>query len=342
MTRIIVTLTLASMAYAENYSATRARIDGVEVVQLTDARAKTEVSIAVTHGNTAYRMMVNGKNAFWFRFPSVAEWKAAMRQGGNPFLAPWANRLDQDAFYANGKKYILNDALGNVRRDPHKQPIHGLLLYSDLWEVASLEADGRSARLTSRLEFWKYPGLMAQFPFAHTIEVTHRLEDGRLEVETVLRNHAVEPMPVAVGYHPYFQVHDAPRSEWKLRVAAREHVLLSERLVPTGEREPVKLPEVLELKDAAIDDVFTGLVRDADGRAEFYIQGNREKVSVIFGPNYTVAVIYSPRDSFVAIEPMSAPTNAFNLAHAGIYKELQSISPGDEWRESFWVAPSGF
>jgi len=32
----------------------------------------------------------------------------------------------------------------------------------------------------------------------------------------------------------------------------------------------------------------------------------------------------------------------FNLAYRGQYTELQSIAPGETWRESFWVKPSGF
>jgi aldose 1-epimerase len=35
-------------------------------------------------------------------------------------------------------------------------------------------------------------------------------------------------------------------------------------------------------------------------------------------------------------------TNSMNLAHKGVYKELQSIPPGGSWEESFWVRPSGF
>jgi hypothetical protein len=31
-----------------------------------------------------------------------------------------------------------------------------------------------------------------------------------------------------------------------------------------------------------------------------------------------------------------------NLAHAGVYKELQSIPAGGQWKESFWITPSGF
>ena len=41
-----------------------------------------------------------------------------------------------------------------------------------------------------------------------------------------MENQASEPMPVGVGYHPYFQLPDMPRDQWKVHVAAREHVEL--------------------------------------------------------------------------------------------------------------------
>jgi aldose 1-epimerase len=31
-----------------------------------------------------------------------------------------------------------------------------------------------------------------------------------------------------------------------------------------------------------------------------------------------------------------------NLAHKGLYKELQSVPPRGSWEESFWVRPKGF
>ena len=64
---------------------------------------------------------------------------------------------------------------------------------------------------------------------------------------------------------------------------------------------------------------------------------------MIYGPKYPVAVVYAPPGKeFICFEPMAAITNGFNLAHAGVYKELQSVAPGSDWRESFWIAPSGF
>lgn len=336
-------MALTTAVQAGNYSALVTTIDGLPVVRLLDAERRIEVSVAVTIGNNAYEMKVNGANVFWHPAGSPAEWRAKPRLSGNPFMAPWANRLDQDAFFANGKKYLLNDSLGNLRRDGNKLPIHGLLLFSPHWEVASLEADGRSARVTSRLDFWKYPDLMAQFPFAHTIEMSYILEDGRLEVVTRLENRSAEPMPVAVGYHPYFQVHDAPRDQWKVHVGAREQVVLSKPLVPTGERKPLALPDPVLLRDTPLDDVFANLIRDGQGRAEFWLEGARQRVSVFFGPKYMIGIVYAPPNSnFVAIEPMSAVTNGLNLHHAGAYPELQSVPPGGEWRESFWVVPTGF
>jgi aldose 1-epimerase len=336
-------LLVPMVSEAANYSAKKAVADGIEIVQLTDGARATEVSIVPSIGNIAYAFMVRGKNILWSPFRSLAEMQAKPALCGVPFLAPWANRLDQDAFYANGKKYLLNADLGNLRRDQNEKPIHGLLLFSPHWKVIKLEANDRSAYVVSRLEFWRYPELMAQFPFAHAIEMTYRLAGGVLEVETLLENHADEPMPVGVGYHPYFQVPDTPRDQSKVHVAAREHLELSPLLIPTGARTPVNLPDPVSLATTQLDDVFSSLVRGADGRAEFWVEGGGRRISVIYGPKYTVAVIYAPPgQNFICFEPMSAITDAFNLAHTGIYKELQSIPRGGVWRESFWIVPGGF
>ena len=45
---------------------------------------------------------------------------------------------------------------------------------------------------------------------------------------------------------------------------------------------------------------------------------------------------------FIAFEPMVGITNALNLAHRGVYKELQSIQPGGSWEESFWIRTKGY
>lgn len=322
-----------------NYSAEKITVDGVEVVGLSDAAHHTEVSVAPALGNIAYEMKVNGHNVFWWPYKSLKDFEAKPSFAGIPFLAPWANRLDEDAFWANGKKYLLNAGLGNIRRDQHQLPIHGLVSYTTRWEVVAMKGDAQDAEVTSRLDFWKYPDWMAQFPFAHTITMTYRLRDGALEVRTSIENLSTEPLPIGIGFHPYFQISDAPRDEWTIHLAATQHYELSDKLIPTGQTKPIDLPDPTPLAGRQLDDVFGG-VKHND---EFWVKGARQKIAVRYGPNYRVAVAYAPsRRDFICFEPMAAITDAFNLAHAGVYHDLQSAPPGGKWEESYWIIPSGF
>ncbi|MBI4874744.1 MAG: aldose 1-epimerase [Acidobacteria bacterium] len=331
------------MSSAANYSASKIGVDATEVIVLADAARKTEVRIAPSIGNNAYSMKMNGIEVLWSPNQTLAEWKAKPAQIGNPFLAPWANRLDQDAFFANGKKYLLNPGLKNFRYDATGKPIHGLLVYASQWRVVSLKADEGGAETTSRLEFWREPDWMAQFPFAHSIEMTYRLRDGALEVETAVENLSSQPMPLSLAFHTYYRIADAPRDDWTVTLPARERVVLSDALVPTGERKPVEFASPLALRDATLDDVFTSLAADAAGRAEFRVRGKRQSIAVTQGPKYPVSVVYAPpgRD-FICFEPMTGVTNAFNLAHEGKYPELQTVAPGRIWRESYWIRPEGY
>jgi len=336
----LIAFVAAAAVQAANYSARQTVIDTVEAVILTDAARKTEVTIVPSIGNMGYEMKVNGKNVLWVPEGGLAKFKARPTLSGIPFLAPWANRLERQGFFANGKNYLFNMGLGNVRGNI---PIHGFLSASAAWRVVEAKADGKSAWVKSRLEFWKYPDMMAQFPFAHTIEMTYRLQEGALQVETVLLNHATEPMPVSVGYHPYFRLHESPRDKWKIHVPVRDHWVLNQSNLPTGEVKPADLTDPIPLEGRTFDDVFSGLIRGQDGRAEFWMQAEKEKLSVTYGPKYTVCVLWVPKGrDFLCFEPMAAITNAMNLAHTGVYKELQSVPPGGEWRESFWIRPSGF
>lgn len=343
MTTAAAILLFPALTFAANFSAAKVAVDGVEVVRLTDRATHIEVSIAPSIGNIAYEMKVNGKNVLSFPFSGPAEWKAKLTPSGVPFLAPWANRLDEDAFWYGGRRYALNPGLQNLRRDQNNKPIHGVLYFSSAWTIVSVTADDRSARAVSRLDFWKHPDMMAQFPFAHTITMTHTLSGGTLEVETSITNKSSSPMPVGIGYHPFFRLHDSPRSEWAVHIAARQQVVLNDQMLPTGERKPTTFADPQPLANRQLDDVLTDLIRDTDGRAVFRVRGKTEAIQVAFGPKYRVAVVFTPpgREA-ICIEPMAAITNAFNLAHRGVYDELQSIPPGGEWKESFWITPSGF
>lgn len=327
------------MAQGANYSAKNETRDGIEIVRLEDAGARTEVSIATSIGNIAFEMKVNGHVVLLPPPGTLAEWKGKATQAGIPFLAPWANRLDADAYWANGKRFILNPDVFNLRRDSNGQPIHGLLLFNSAWQVVRLNADANGAEVTSRLEFWKHPEWMAQFPFAHSIEMTHRLSGGVLEVRTSIENLSRDPMPLAIGFHPWYQIPDCPRERWTVRLPVKDHFELSPLSIPTGKITPYDQAGPFALGTRQLDDVFGGL----EAGEEFWVEGDGRRIAVRFGPKYPVAVVYAPPTrNVVCFEPMTGPSNAFNLAHAGLFDGLQSIPAGATWTESFWVRTAGF
>jgi aldose 1-epimerase len=379
LTLVVVLASVVAAVPAEaQYAATR---DG-DIVQLEDQKNQIVVSIITSVGMIAYDMKVKGQAVL--RGPASIDEFRAKPAGlpGIPLLAPWANRLDEQAFYANGKRYAFDMELGNVNG---AIPIHGFMTRTDQWQVAEMKADGKAAWVSARLDTSKQAAWMKQWPFAHTIDVTYRLQDGTLEVLTKVTNNAAEPMPVSLGWHPYYQLTDSPREEWTVSIPARSWWRLDYRKVPTGVIDPVD--KIFPggkgaLKDYNLDDVFGDLVRDSQGRATAVLKGRTQQLEISQGPNYKALVIYSPNPSntglgsqvappnpnapapapdaarggggrgrgnapaqspnFICFEPMAGITNALNLAHKGVYKELQSIKPGGTWQESFWIKPSGF
>src|SRR6266481_4178185 len=344
MNKTVAVLLLPMASFAQNYKAERITDHEVPIVRLTDAARGVEVSVAPGIGNRAYEMKVHGKNVLYFPSADIGEFQIRPRLCGIPFLAPWADLLNQPAFWANSKKYRFNMGLGNVRGN---MPIHGLLTTSPLWQVTEVAADARSAHVSSRLEFWRNTDLMAQWPFAHEYEMTYSLADGALEVKTTIANLSADPMPVAIGYHSFFQIPDIPRDEWVAHLAARVHVIPGEHNIPTGEMRPLDIPNPLTLRGRTLDEGFTDMERDGDGRASFSIESGGKKVETLLGPKYPVTTIWLPNDrsgqprEFICFEPLTTIISGVNLAHEGKYSGLQTLPAGQKWIESFWVRANG-
>lgn len=361
--RFAVSAALAPSAQGARPGARYAARQTGDVVRLEDGASQTAVSILPSVGNIAFEMTVKGRRILHWPFDSVEAFKARPAMSGIPFVGPWANRLDEQAFWANGRKYPFDMTLGNVRG---ANPIHGFLTTGAAWQVIEVAATADAAWVTSRLEFFRQPPWMRQWPFAHTIEMTHRLQDGTLEVRTTIVNLSAEPMPIAIGFHPYFTLTDARRDDWTIAVGARTRWLLAADKIPTGVTEPIERlfgdGPAHVLGEYNLDDVFGDLVRDAQGRATVSVTGVSQRLDVVLGPQYRAVVVWAPnpadtgrgsqrmsgpptpvaRGEFICIEPMAGITDAPNLAQRGLYRDLQSVPPGGRWQESFWVKPSGF
>ena len=265
-----------------------------DIVELRDTRVDVVVNVLTTASN-AYQMTVKGQDVIRRTWASIDDIRPRMGLNGIPLLWPYANRLDEQAFYANGQKYSFDPGLGTTGRGAI--PIHGYLTNTAAWKTIEVKADARSAWITSKLEFFRVPQYMKQFPFAHTLRMTYRLQDGALEVCTRIDNISAEPMPVAIGFHPYFQLTDSDREDWHLSVAAKTHWLLDDRTIPTGETQPITKilpdPANVAVKDVTLDDIFTDLERDAQGRATMSLKGKTQQLDVVLGPKFKTILVLS-------------------------------------------------
>ncbi len=332
----------------ENYAVKKEVVEGHATYHLLDSKRRMDLGIVPDIGNFAYQFKVDGIDVL-IPVESFRDYLEKHTFGwGIPFLAPWANRLDHDYYYFEGKKYLLNDSLGNILRDNFKQPLHGLLVFEPRWKVVKTGGTAEDgAFIVSRLEFYKYPDLVAQFPFAQVYEMTYRLKEGKLECTTRVTNVGNSDLPVHFAFHPYFHP-DGPRQEWKLTIGAQKHWIVTRQLIPTGETEPTDkfLPGVTKgvaLDKTFIDDGFSDFVRDSKGLGHVVIHGKSQEIEVLYDKQFDYAIVYAPlNNDLICAEPQLGPTDAFNLQQEGKFKQLIVLEPGKTFEASFWIVPSGF
>lgn len=250
---------------------------------------------------------------------------------GIPFLHPWANRLGAARFEIGGREVDLDLPGVRVKRDGSGLPMHGLLTAAPGWRVERHLEPADGGLLEAGFDFAAYPQLLDAFPFPHRVAIEVRLEAATLTVETALIASGGVEVPVAFGFHPYLHLPGAPRAEWVLEAPVRERLELDERMLPTGRREPVRI-EPAPLGDRHFDDAYLA----PTAGEPFALSGGGRRLELRLGEGYPFAQIYAPADAdAVAIEPMTAPTNAL-LGGEG----LRWLEPGAELTATFSIALS--
>lgn len=221
---------------------------------------------------------------------------------GIPLLHPWANRLGGFSYSAAGHDVVLGAETPGLHTEEHGLPIHGLLAASKLWDVR--EVTDRT--LTASLDFGAQRDLLAAFPYPHTLELHVEQAATALTVTTTLTPTTDQPVPVAFGFHPYFTLPGVDRDHLILRAPAMSRLLLDDRGIPTGETAPAP-PRHAPIGDREIDDAYADLGEEPC----FTIAGGGHELSVRFVEGYTHLQLFTaPKRPVVAIEPMTAPTDA--------------------------------
>jgi aldose 1-epimerase len=232
---------------------------------------------------------------------------------GIPLLHPWANRLARPL-----------PASGIVHLDPNGLPIHGVQPRVLPFTVAE------QTQWSVRAEFdtHDHPAVLEVFPHTHALTVTAELSPEALEIRTTLRAFGKRPVPVSFGYHPYLQLPGLPRERWTVEIPVRMRLVLDGRMIPTGDREPVRI-ERGPLGTRDFDAAYT----DLGPHPRFTLEGGGRTLGVEFVEGYPFAQVYAPPDRpLVCFEPMTAPTNA--LASGD---DLTIARPGELYTAAFRI-----
>jgi aldose 1-epimerase len=247
---------------------------------------------------------------------------------GIPFLHPWANRLGSDRFEVAGREIDLTLPGLPLKRDGNGLPMHGLLTAAPGWQVERhRELDG-GGLLRASFDFGAYPHLLEAFPFPHRVEIEARLDDATLAIATTVTATGDVAIPIAFGFHPYLQLPGVARADWLLEAPVRERLLLDQHGLPTGEREPARIATA-PLGARTYDDAF---LAPPPGE-RFTLSGGGRRLELGLDAGYPFTQIYAPADTdAVAIEPMTAPTNALVSG-----ADLPTATPGESFRAAFSI-----
>jgi aldose 1-epimerase len=248
---------------------------------------------------------------------------------GIPLLHPWANRLGAERFELAGREVDLTLEGLPLKRDGAGLPMHGLLTAAGGWRVERHLETEAGGELAASFDFGSHVLLMAAFPFAHRVELVARLDGATLEIETTVIASGADPAPIGFGFHPYLCVPGVPRAEWVLEAPLRERLLLDERMLPTGERQPAEV-ETGPLGDRVLDDAFLA----PPAGEPFALSGGGRRIELRLGEGYRFCQLYAPSDTdAVAIEPMTAPTNALFTREG-----MRLLQPGESFSAAFSIA----
>jgi len=242
-------------------------------------------------------------------------------------LMPWPNRIRDG-------RYTFEEATQQL---PLSEPArhnasHGLARWA-AWRVLSHEAE--------RIELGLRLPAQAGYPWVLDLGVVYELGEGGLTVTQSATNRSDGRAPYASGAHPYLTLDTGSTIDaWTLHAPASTVLEADrERMLPTGRAEVAgtsyDFREPRVIGDTALDDCFTDLARAADGSVTVALSTDDRTVELWLDEHHRWLMLYTaddrtpPRGS-IAVEPMTAPVDAFNSG-----EDLISLAPGQTFSASW-------
>lgn len=248
--------------------------------------------------------------------------------GGGILLAPWPNRIAGGLWSLDGKEQRLD-----ITEPSRGNAIHGLLRNTG---YRALEVG--PAQLVLEAEVFPQHG----YPFHLVHRATYRLTEQQLTVTQELTNLSATAAPFALGAHPYLKISDVPTEELTLTVLAGEVFEADEQSIPTGKvavSGQHDLRNGQRIGDIRFDAAFASLT-PVGGRYEHVLEApDGRSVTLWADPSFAyvhvyVSTIYPGVAKAVAVEPMTAPADAFNSGEG-----LRWLDPGASYSAEWGILP---
>jgi aldose 1-epimerase len=249
--------------------------------------------------------------------------------GDGIVLVPWPNRVEDGTWKLNG----VTQQLDLTEPDKHNA-IHGLLRNAAYRVIE--QSDGE---VTLGATVFPQHG----YPFLLETSVRHELTDDGMTVTHRITNESDEPAPVAIGSHPFFQLGDVATDDLTLTVHAGTRFPVDERLNPSAEI-PVDgtdydLRAGRKVSDLNLDDAFGDVTPDNQVTAVLTAPDGRS-VALWQDESFPYVQVFTTRKfprgtglvTAIAIEPMTAPANAFNSGQS-----LKWLNPGETWQAAWGI-----
>ncbi|WP_456286727.1 aldose 1-epimerase family protein [Microbacterium sp. JZ70] len=303
------------------------RIDPTgEQVVLRAQGALGEVTAQIAQVGASLRALTVGGVDLVSRYPEGERTPSA----SGIVLVPWPNRIRDGRWSQRG----VTEQLA-ISEPKYGNASHGLLRFAP-YEIVAGEAEATLSAVV-------YP--QNGYLFTLATSVTYTLVDDGLAVTHRVRNAGDAEAPVALGTHPFFEIGGVDTADLVIAAPGTTWFEVDDRMLPVAEHDVDDATDLrggVRLGDVALDRAYGGVVRGEDGLARTTLtapDGRRLTVwqdeSFGFVQVFTTEN-YPGRDLAVAIEPMTAPADAFNSGRA-----LTWLAPGEEWVLRWGVSYSG-
>jgi aldose 1-epimerase len=286
---------------------------------LTDAAAKLDGGPADQNGNASFSF-------------------------GGAFLVPYPNRI-RGKLSADGKT-ITTEWKGKTitlpanwkGKNPGAEPhaMHGLILASKTDDVKTeTTADGQT--ITGTIHAGNFGGY---WPSSTDLSFTIALTGDDVDATITAKNVGTEAEPMAIGWHPYFNIPSGDRKQARLHVPGEQTAEVNnyDDVFPTGKLVPVKgtkydftAPDGKPLDDIFLDDNWSKLKR-TDGAVDVNLTDPASsygvKVEGISPEIKTVQVYAPPTKQFAAIEEQFNFGDPWGKEWHGIDTGMVTLKPG--------------